>query len=186
MFDSLPHSLSRLSLRALRTSDLEDFYSYRSDPAVAKYQAWEPMTIGEATDYLLAESDRPTLVPGTWQQLAIADLSTDSLVGDMGVWLSEDSQKAEVGLSIAPKAQGNGYGSESLRGLTDLLFASTPIVEIEASTDIRNLPCLAALRRAGFNQVDTRQAEYKGEVCTDVVFLMRKEENQLFVQGQTA
>lgn len=176
MFETLPHRLSRLNLRALRPSDLEKFYEYRSDPAVARYQGLEPMSIAEATDYLASQSDQSTHMPGTWRQLAIADLETDSLVGDMGIWLSSDCQKAEVGLSISPIAQGNGYGAESIRGLIKLLFVSTSVVEIEASTDIRNLPCLAALRRAGFNQLDTRQAEYKGEFCTECIFLVRRDE----------
>ncbi len=176
MFESLPYSLSRLSLRTLRSSDLENFYAYRSDPAVARFQGWEPMTVGEAAEYLKFQSAQSSHAPGTWRQLAIAELTADSLVGDMGVWLSADRRKAEVGLSISPNLQGNGYGSESLRGVVELLFASTLIVEIEASADIRNLSCLAALRRAGFTQVDARQAEYKGELCTEHVFVCHRRE----------
>ena len=176
MFESLPHRLSRLCIRTLQPSDLEAFYAYRSDPAVARFQGWEPMSVSEAAAYLAFQSTQSIHLPDTWRQLAIADITTDSVVGDVGVWLSADSQKAEIGLSIAPNVQGNGYGSESLRGLVELLFASTTIVEIEASADIRNLPCLAALRRAGFSQVDIRQAEYKGELCTEIVFAVHRGE----------
>ncbi len=176
MFETLPQDLSLLRLRRLRPSDLEAFYVYRSDPAVARYQGWEPMTIGDASDYLKAQSDQSPHVPGTWRQLAIVDITTDLLVGDMGVWLSSDCLKAEFGLSITPDAQGHGYGSESVIGLIDLLFLSTPVLEIEASTDTRNSSCLATLRRAGMRQVDTRQAEYKGEICTECVFSVRKAE----------
>ncbi len=182
MFEKLPHRLGRLRLRTLRPDDLEIFHQYRSDPAVARYQGWEPMSCAAATDYLASHCDQSTHVPGTWRQLAIADLATDTLVGDMGIWLSSDCQRAEVGLSIAPIAQGKGYGSESLRGLVELLFASTSVLEIEASTDTRNGSCLAALRRAGFNQLGTRQAEYKGEICTESVFLVRRDDSQRFVQ----
>jgi RimJ/RimL family protein N-acetyltransferase len=134
------------------------------------------MTVVQATDYLASHSVPSRHIPGTWRQLAIAELTSDALVGDMGVWLSEDGLKAEVGLSITPFVQGKGYGSESLSGLIGLLFASTQIMEIEASTDIRNLPCLAALRRARFSHVDTRQAEYKGELCTELVFVAHRGE----------
>lgn len=174
VFESLPHVLSRLSLRSLRLSDLESFYRYRSDPVVARYQGWEPMTVSAAADFLASECGRLTHVPGTWRQLAIADLATDILIGDMGIWLSEDSRSAEVGLNITPSAQGRGFATESLRGLVDLLFVSTSVVELEANTDSRNAACVAALRRAGFDHIKTRQAEYKGETCTELVFLMRK------------
>ena len=49
MFETLPHSLKRLRLRILRPDDLDAFHAYRSDPVVAKYQGWEPMTTREAT-----------------------------------------------------------------------------------------------------------------------------------------
>lgn len=176
MFDSLPHRLGRLKLRTLLRTDLENFLQYRSDPAVARYQGWEPMNADEAARFLASEADQSSHVPGTWRQLAIADLRTDSLVGDMGIWLSEDSRMAEVGLSITPNAQGSGFASESLRGLAHLLFVSTPVLEIRANTDIRNVACLAALRRAGFDQVDTRQVEYKDEICTEVMFVVRRVE----------
>ena len=176
MFESLPHSLRRLVLRILRPSDLEGLYAYRSDPAVARFQGWETMTVVEAAEYLESHSVPSRHIPGTWRQLAIAELTTDVLVGDMGVWLSLDGRKAEVGLSVTPSAQGKGYGSESLSGLLRLLFASTQVTEIEANTDIRNVSCLAALRRAGFTHVDTRQAEYKGEICTELVFLASRGE----------
>lgn len=176
MFESLPHRLSRLCIRTLQPSDLEAFYAYRSDPAVARFQGWEPMSVSEAAAYLAFQSTQSIHLPDTWRQLAIADITTDSLVGDIGVWLSADSQGAEIGLSISPNFQGKGYGTESLRGLIALLFASTPIMEIEASADIRNVSCIAALTRAGFCHVDTRQAEYKGELCSELVFVVHRGE----------
>lgn len=174
MFEKLPHDLSRLRLRPLRRGDVEAFHLYRSDPVVARYQGWEPMTMVEAIDFVESQSNEPSHEPGTWRQLAIADISTDLLVGDMGLWISPDRLKAEFGLSITPHAQGHGYGAESVVGLIGLLFLVTSVVEIEASTDTRNLPCLATLRSAGMRQVDTRRAEFKGEACTECVFSISK------------
>jgi RimJ/RimL family protein N-acetyltransferase len=175
MFERLPHSLNRLRLRTLRPDDLEAFHAYRSDPVVARYQGWEPMTIREATDFLQAQASQTSHSPGTWRQFAIADQS-DLLIGDIGLWLSPDCLQAEFGLSITPSAQGNGYGVECVRGLIEILFSATPVTEVVASTDIRNLACLAVLTRSGMRHVDTRQAEYKGEICTEHVFSSRKAE----------
>lgn len=178
MFEQLPLDLDRLRLRVPGPGYLEAFHVYRSDVTVARYQGWEPMNMGEARAFLKAQSSQTSYMPGTWRQLAIADITTDLLIGDMGVWLSSDRLQAEFGISITPDAQGQGYGSESVTGLIALLFLFTPVLEISARTDTRNLSCLAVLQHAGMLQVDTRKAEYKGEMCTECVFSIRKAASQ--------
>lgn len=130
------------------------------------------MTQRAAMDFLCAEAARTEHAPGTWRQLAVAERSTDRLVGDAGVWLAPDGLQAEFGLSISPCVQGRGYGTECVRGLIALLFAHTPVAEIVASTDARNAACLALLARSGMREVAVRQAEYKGELCTERVFAL--------------
>ena len=179
----LPCELQRLRLRALRRDDLDAFLAYRSDPGVARYQGWAPMTGPEAVAFLEAQAGLAGFPPAMWSQCAIADLRTDALIGDMGICLSADSSQAEFGLSITPAAQGKGYGSESVRGLIGLLFSATPVTEVTASTDIRNAACLAVLANAGMGHVDTRQAEYKGEPCTEQVFSVRRLEGRQSVQA---
>jgi hypothetical protein len=39
----LPVAAGAVSLRALRTDDVDDFLAYRSDPEVARDQGWQPM-----------------------------------------------------------------------------------------------------------------------------------------------
>lgn len=174
MFARLPHDLQRLRLRALLPEDLAAFHAYRSDPAVARYQGWAPMTRDAAHEFLRAESMRSGHAPGTWRQLAVAERTTDRLVGDMGVWLAPDSRRAEFGLTITPAVQGRGYGTECVRGLVALLFDATAVAEIIASTDARNAPCLALLARVGMREVAVREAVYKGEACTERVFALRR------------
>jgi RimJ/RimL family protein N-acetyltransferase len=128
----------------------------------------------EATEYLRLESSQREYEPGTWRQLAIAELETDQLIGDMGICLSHDCAQAEFGLSITSSAQRKGYGVECVRGLLHLLFATTPITQVVANTDIRNLACRAVLERSGMQHVDTRQAEYKGENCTEFWYRIKR------------
>lgn len=176
MFERLPHSMKRLRLRTLRPDDLDAFHAYRSDPLVARYQGWEPMTSREASDFLRIHAGQTTHAPDTWRQMAIADLESDLLMGDVGVWISPDSSQAEFGLSITPSAQGNGYGAECVRGLIQLLFSATSVTEVVASADIRNLACLAVLANSGMRRMHTRKAVFKGEICTEHVFSVRKAE----------
>jgi RimJ/RimL family protein N-acetyltransferase len=174
MFTKLPRSLNRLCLRALRPDDIDAFYAYRSDPLVARYQGWEPMTILEAAEYLRSQTRQDGHVPGTWRQLGVADRNTDLLIGDMGIWLSPDGTQAEFGISIASTAQGKGYGTECVRGLLDLLFSATGITEVVANTDSRNHACRALLKRSGMRSIAVRQAEYKGESCIEFIFSAHK------------
>jgi aminoglycoside 6'-N-acetyltransferase len=163
----LPHTLGRTRLRALRREDLPDFLAYRSDPLVARYQGWECMTQAEACAFLDAQSGVVALRAGAWQQLGIADAPTDRLLGDVGIWLAPDSASAEFGLSIERGCQGRGLGAEVIAGVLAMLFATTPVHEVLAHTDVRNTACIRALERAGMIRGGTRQGEFKGEPCTE-------------------
>lgn len=170
MTEVFPCELPRLVLRALRPNDLDPFHAYRSDPQVARYQGWAPMSREAAASYLDAQAGHAGPEPGTWSQLAIAMRDTDLLIGDMGVFLSPQGTHAELGISITPAAQGHGYGTEAVRGLIERLFTRTGVTRVEACSDVRNGACLAVLSRAGLSLVETRQEEYKGELCTEQVY----------------
>ena len=176
MADRSPHRLLRLRFRALRKEDIAEFLEYRSDPQVASLQGWAPMSEQEALAFLIKHSTALSFRPNEWSQIAIADAVTDKLIGDMGIHLSQDLSVAEFGITITPSAQGNGYAVESIRGLIDLLFSSTPAGKVVACTDIRNTPCNAALLRAGMSLAETRTAEYKGELCTENIFVVLRPE----------
>jgi len=175
MFQYLPCDLNRLRFRRLRRSDIDDFLAYRTDPHVAKYQGWSPMTTPVARAFLEAHSQHAALMPGLWQQLGISDLKSDTLIGDLGLHLWPDSSRVEFGISICAKEQGKGFGTECIRGLIPLLFQASPAVEVVAYTDLRNEACIAALKRSGMSQVTHRSATHKGEHCTEIGFsLLRK------------
>jgi hypothetical protein len=93
-------------LRRLRRSGLGAFQAYRSIPELGRYQGWSPMSEAEALAFLVEMEGTALFQPGRWVQLGIADPSTKVLLGDIGVRLSEDSQTAEVGFTLAPLAQG--------------------------------------------------------------------------------
>ena len=170
----LPHCLRRVQFRRLSAEDTPEFLAYRSDPSVARFQGWSPMSEPEAREFLANESQFTELTPGAWSQLGIAAIESNKLVGDAGLWLAPDSTKAEFGISLATDVQGKGLGGEAIAGLIKLLFSATSIAEIVAHTDVRNEPCIRALRRAGMAQSGTRTETYKGEVCTEYCFLQTR------------
>jgi len=166
----LPFELDRIVLRKLHTDDLDAFLSYRSDPQVARFQGWEPMTRQQAMALLEHESRFEGFRPGHWSQLGIAMTGDDRLIGDAGVWLADNGESAELGFSLARHAQGQGLGTEAVRGLLQWVFATTAASTILAHADERNESCLRALARAGMERCGLRSQVWKGETCTEVCF----------------
>jgi RimJ/RimL family protein N-acetyltransferase len=82
LFDHLPLSSQRVRLRRLRASDFRAFHAYRSDPDVARYQGWSPMSEDEAMTFLRENGRNAELEPGEWAQIGIASLDDDRLIGD--------------------------------------------------------------------------------------------------------
>jgi len=166
----LPLELDHIVLRKLHTGDLDAFLAYRTDPLVARFQGWETMTRQQATAFLECESRFDGFRPGHWSQLGIAMTKDDRLIGDAGVWLAEDGETAELGLSLARHVQGRGLGTEAVCALLQLILATTPAATVLAHADERNEPCLRALARAGMERCGIRSQVWKEEVCTEVCF----------------
>lgn len=60
------------------------------------------------------------------------------------------SQAMDIGISLRPHARGLGHGSRAQAMLARLLFATTAVHRVQASTDVTNLAEQRALTRAGF------------------------------------
>ncbi len=174
----LNERLERVRLRPFQAKDVTAFFAYRSDPDVARLQGWEPMSEHDALEFVVESGSASGFAIGQWTQIAIAELSSDRLIGDIGVYLSTDQATAEFGITITPYAQGHGYATESIQGLIRLVFSSTSVETVQASTDALNGPCISALSRAGMRIRETRQAKYKGTPCSEVVFSIHKSEYQ--------
>ncbi len=164
----LPVSSGGVRLRTLREADdLEVFLGYRSDPQVARYQGWWPMDEAKARTFLREQGEAHSDSASGWRQLAIADAATDALLGDLGVWLSHDRSEAQVGITVAPAAQGRGVGRSAMRAALALLFADPALARIRADADARNLPCRRMLAAAGFRETGTVEVFVKEEACIE-------------------
>lgn len=176
MIDSaLPRTTSRLLLRRFAAGDITRFQSYRRDPAVGRYQGWSAMDDEQAKTFIAAMSSAPIGVPGEWAQIAVADLATGDLVGDIGLCVrDEQGGAAEVGFTMAPASQGRGLATEAVQAAFTLLFDGTDIEGIECITDARNAPSIRLLERIGMRLHHSREARFKGEACTEHVYLMAR------------
>ncbi|MFC3716603.1 GNAT family N-acetyltransferase [Luteimonas soli] len=174
MIAHLPHRTDRLLLRTLRVSDVDAFHGYRSREDVARLQGWSPMSREQALEFLRGEATDAPLLPGAWRQVGIA-MHDDVLVGDIGIHLSADLHAAEFGLSIDPRRQARGLGTEAVQALVSLLLRHTPVATIIAATDARNLACRRMLDKAGLRKTGERTAMFKGEPCMEHVFAIERD-----------
>lgn len=159
------------TLRLLRETDVEAFHAYRSDPALARYQGWSVVSAAQARAFIDEMQDtRPFFAGGGWIQLAIAHAESDELLGDMGLFISEDRSFGEIGFTLCAAAHGQGHATRAAVAATELLFALTPAREVRGITDARNSPSARVLERAGFQQILVQQSVFKGEPCTELVY----------------
>ena len=166
----LPKISGATRLRSLRLSDLPRFAEYRADPHLAEYQSWEPMSQETAESFLNETADATHLKPGEWIQLAVAEAFADELVGDVGLFLSEDCTFAEIGFTLARPAQGKGHAARATELAVEQAFRVAAVLEVRAVTDQLNHASVAVLRRAKFVQTGMRDTVFKEKACVEILF----------------
>lgn len=111
--------------------------------------------------------------------LVVAIRSDDAIAGDVSFHQvrygpNEGSIAYNIGITLAPEHRGKGYGVEAQRLLAAYLFATYPIMRVEAQTDITNSAEQRALEKAGFTREGiARKAQWRGGDWHDLVVYSR-------------
>ncbi|MEO0389639.1 MAG: GNAT family protein [Pseudomonadota bacterium] len=151
------------TLRRLSPDDLHAFLAYRRDPNIARYQSWAPMTTNQAAGFLASAANvDPLLQRGSWTQIGVE--AGHQLIGDMGLFLSQDGREAEMGITLEAKSQGQGHAERAARLAISYLFSETEIERIVVGADTRNAPSLALIHRLPFVQTGTVEADGVEEI----------------------
>ena len=165
----------RLSLSCLLAADASAFFEYRSDPEVGRYQSFVPDSLDDVEKFIDGLQRVAFDTPGSWFQFGIRLGKTGILIGDLGVHFdADDSRQFEVGLTVAPSHQGQGFATEAATGILDHLLVALQKHRVFASVDPRNQPAIALLQRVGMRQeAHFRESLwFKGEWVDDMVFGM--------------
>ena len=166
----LPLAFAQGTLRRLSRGDLAAFQAYRADPELGRYQAWSPMSDGQADEFLAEMSTATLFEPGAWVQLGIAAPDGGRLLGDIGLFVAEDRRHAEIGFTLERAAQGRGLATEAVRRAVELVLEATPAERVLGITDARNEPSIRLLQRVGMQRAETRTVTWRGEPCVEHVF----------------
>ena len=171
----------RLRLRRFEHGDAEAFFTYRSDPAVMRFQSWKPKDVEEMRRFIAGQTGLAPDTPDSWFQLAVCLRKGGELIGDCGLHFPRDETwQAEIGYTIAPRRQRQGYGLEAVRALLDYLFTGLGKHRVYASLDPRNKASVALLERLGMRREACFMASVPedGEWADDAVYALLAEEYQ--------
>jgi RimJ/RimL family protein N-acetyltransferase len=143
------------------------------------------MTLQEAYRFIDEQERTPLGRHDLWFQLAIAEKATDDLVGDVGLCVQSPGLAAEIGFSVAPSFQHRGYGLEACGAAIDLVFRTSAVATVEAVVDVRNTPAVALVHRLGMILDRTENALFKGQMCSEHHFVLRRDSNTRRAQSRS-
>ena len=169
----------RLVLRRFRATDIPAFVRYRADPEVARFQSWENFTAEDGDRFYDWVRTQHPDTAGAWFQVAVALRDGDAIVGDCGLHaLAEPANAVEIGFTLAPEHQGQGYASEAVACLLDYVFGRLGKSRALALTDVRNARSIAVLERLGFARDPAPRGPvlFKGEPCEEYLYRLERAE----------
>jgi RimJ/RimL family protein N-acetyltransferase len=169
----------RLMLRNLHPNDLEEFHAYRSNPEVTKYQGFDVYSKEEAQQFILSQKDKTFGEPGEWLQLAAVNKNTGKLIGDCALKLEEDDPRiAQIGCTISPTHQKNGYAKEIMLTLMRFLFEENNVHRISEITDELNISSVKLLESLEFRREGHFKENiwFKGRWGSEYIYAMLKSE----------
>lgn len=144
---------SRLLLRNLKESDWDDFFHYRSDPRTAQYQLWEPYDRQRSLEYILEYKESRPAVPGQWHQLGIVLKRDNRLIGDCAIKQHVvEPRIAEIGCSLSPHYQHQGYACEAMTLLLDYYFSEAGLNRVTGIADSENRASIRLMERLGMRK----------------------------------
>lgn len=172
MTDFLPRSAGAALLRRLAPADLPAFQAYRHDVELGRYQGWVPVPDADAREFLRHMGEAPLLQTGTWCQIGIARADDEVLIGDIGLLLSGDATRLEIGFTLARDAQGRGLATAAVREAIAMVFAHTAAQRVVGICDVRNLASIRLLERVGMTRTESRTVISRGESCREHVYAL--------------
>ncbi|KAF2250056.1 UPF0157-domain-containing protein [Trematosphaeria pertusa] len=152
----------RLLLREFVSADEEPFFELESKEEVARYQMWPPRTRQQAREEVAKIIRNSAATPRTHVELAVE--RGGSFIGRVGANVKRevDPPHADLWFSFLPQYQGQGFATEAMKKLTELLGSP---MELEIECDPRNEGSWKLANRLEFEKVSLRERafECKGE-----------------------
>lgn len=143
---------ARLRIRRIHPVDLDDFFAYRSDPEVCRFQGYDPIEYDNAREWIASMQNGEFGAAHEWAQLGVEHTASGRLIGDIGLKPESDTRIVEYGISFAREFQGQGLASDALTGVVGYLFRERNIHRVIGYCDIENAACIRMMERVGFRR----------------------------------
>jgi aminoglycoside 6'-N-acetyltransferase len=147
----LPLVVGELTLRRVERCDAADLLEYRSDPAVARYQYWEPHTAERVAALLDLQSQIQTGDPGA--PILLAAVLGGKIVGDCALGISSPEHgQGEIGFMFHPRFTGRGLATRAVTAALGFGFVQLGLHRITAATFVENERAWKLMDRVGMRR----------------------------------
>jgi [ribosomal protein S5]-alanine N-acetyltransferase len=173
---------SRLTLRPIDESDLNDLFLANGDLEVTRYLPYPPwQSMDDANAWF--ERTKTRYADKVAAQFAIridgVNGETTRTIGNALLFqFDTQNEVAEIGYVIAREHWGKGYTAEAMRPLIDCAFKTLGFHRLEAKLDPRNLASAKVLTKLGFVHEGTRREtwlDHNGRSDSALYGLLRRE-----------
>jgi len=172
----------RLIIQPMDITDAPNLYAYRSHPDVLRFQSMMFNNESEARQFIQNHQGFDFGIPETWYQLGIYLKPEQELIGDMGVhFLNENFETVEIGYTIAPAHQRNGYAFEAANRFLDFLFTDQYTNTVIGITDSHNHASIRLLARLKFQRTQPESLLFDFELLQDELVFTLSRTMQIFV-----
>ena len=166
----------RLLLKKLDLSEKEELFLLRSDMKTAEEMGVLPFNaIEEAEEMLINSNYSYEFKLGiNW---AVYLKKEFKFIGYAGIWrIDRDHFRGEIGYSLFPKYQRNGFMTEALTSILKTAFDKINLHTIEANVDPQNKKSAELLKKLGFKQEGYLKENYylDGKFYDTILFSLVK------------
>lgn len=172
---------ARLVLRRFQRTDLVPFHAYRSDPNIARYQGWSEFSLDDARQFIEKKDACLPGASGVGAQIAIEVKASGEMIGDLYLNMPADEPaQAQIGFTLAPEHQGNGFATEAVETLLDYVFGALDKQRVTALTFARNDRSVALLERVRMRREahHVQSSRLEGAWVDDYVYAILRSEWQ--------
>ena len=150
----------RLLIKPLEEDHYKAFHDYHSLEKVYCYQSFQPSTYKDTLDYIESHTAHDYCI------LAVLDLSEEILIGDISLTFIKNGQ-VEIGYSLDPKFQNQGYAYEACKRVLKHLFVELGMHRFYATLVPENMASQRLLEKLNFR----KEGHFKKCVWTGQVWL---------------
>jgi ribosomal-protein-alanine N-acetyltransferase len=142
----------RFLLRDLALTDFDAVHPYGADLDVVRYQDWGPNEEADTRAFLERSAASARVEPRAAYELAVVELSTNTLLGSVGLYVNEPHRQGMIGYCLAKHAWGRGVATEAARAVLGFGFENLRLHRMWAGCDPDNARSRRVLEKLGMRQ----------------------------------